>query len=245
MIRIESVNRTQVLAVCALAACALAWTGCDAGGDSRVVSTARELADLFGPAGAEPYEEVETQSPVGRPAGTKSPTPGAGSTREVVVIEGGETSIAPDAEPEETGPAAYQYVDAEGGLHMVRGLHAVPAAYRSSAKEMSGSRVINRYESKPLPVRRRTVVVSGSGFNPNRMNVVLFSAEWCGACKKTKRLLDQEGVLYEVRDIDLDPAAKDEVRGILGSVRIPLLDIDGTYVSGYQPKEIRRLVSRS
>lgn len=166
----------------------------------------------------------------------------------IVIIEAEETSTLYEPSGTPDSKAVFSYVDTRGGTHMVRGLHMVPAQYQARARRLGGdnSPPINRYDA--LAVVRNYApkdVDLASYFNPNRLDVTLFSATWCGACRKAKRLLDSENVLYTELDIDDNPGARDEVRRILGSVTIPLLDINGTYVSGYNRNTILRLVKGS
>lgn len=38
----------------------------------------------------------------------------------------------------------------------------------------------------------------------------VFSTEWCGECRLTKKILDDNGVEYEVVDLDKNPTASEE-----------------------------------
>jgi glutaredoxin len=38
--------------------------------------------------------------------------------------------------------------------------------------------------------------------------VTIYGADWCGDCRRAKRLLDAEGVPYRYLDLDLDAAAQ-------------------------------------
>jgi glutaredoxin len=162
-----------------------------------------------------------------------------------VIIEVPDASVLDEPGGVSDAKAFFSYVDERGGDHLVQGLHNVPPAHQALAKNLSNGvvRRINRYDgasvSKLALLRSRR---SGSNFNPNRLDITVFSATWCGACRRTREFLDAEGVDYTLRDIDEDPSAKAEVRRILGSVRIPLIDINGTYVTGYDRKTLKKLI---
>ena len=154
--------------------------------------------------------------------------PAAASAAEPSVLAAGELSVLePDAEE-----PMVRYFDSEGSIHMVRGLARVPQAHRADAVVLGSGNV--NLVSIPPPT-----VVAFQDWEPdpnaNRAKVVLFSAPWCGACKRAKRYLDRQGVPYLERDIDSDGSAKQEVRRILGRVAIPLLDVNGHYISGFRP----------
>ena len=159
-----------------------------------------------------------------------------------LIIAVGDVSIVESPEAISNSKAFFSYVDESGGAHMVQGLYNVPEPYQASATNLSNEGpVINRYVPASISKVMRTAY-TGSDFNANRLDVTVFSATWCGACKRAKQLLDHEGVSYELRDIDDDPGAREEVLSILGSVRIPLLEISGTYVVGYDRKTITKLI---
>lgn len=167
------------------------------------------------------------------------------SAEDAVIYEASDASMLDEPGGVPDSKAFWSYVDASGGDHIVQGLHNVPASYQLKARNLSNgaTRSINIYDAQAT-VRRSPdkLASSKSPFNPNRLDVTVYSAEWCGACKRARQLLDHEGVDYVLRDIDDDPAAKDKVRMVLGKVRIPLIDINGTYVTGYDRKMIMKLI---
>lgn len=230
-----------------LALALLAAPGCGDAGESQLLEAVRErmapeaddspLADID-PDDAALLASLDT----GDQGAADAAAAGAG---EAVLIESGEFSSLDGESAQPAEEPIYRFVDASGTPRMVRGRHNVPERYRATATSLSRSSmpVINRYETQEVAERR--VVSYEAPYNPNKSRVLLYSAEWCGACRKAKAFLDQEGVAYDLLDIDRDPRAKEEVRRVLGSVRIPLLDIDGTYVAGFSPSEIRKALGKS
>ena len=49
--------------------------------------------------------------------------------------------------------------------------------------------------------------------------VVLYGAEWCGDCRRSKRFLDSNTVEYTYIDVEADESASDKVIAINGGVR--------------------------
>ncbi|MCZ6783839.1 MAG: glutaredoxin family protein [Proteobacteria bacterium] len=136
-----------------------------------------------------------------------------------------------------------RYFDAGGSLHMVRGFAQVPAQHRADAVVVGRGNV--NVVSIPAPTRVAFQDWQPAS-NPSRKEVVLFSATWCGACKRAKRHLDRQGVRYEERDIDDDASAKQEVRDILGGrIAVPLLSVDGRYISGFRPDVYDQALGKS
>ena len=66
----------------------------------------------------------------------------------------------------------------------------------------------------------------------------MYSADWCGDCRRSKRLLDELNVIYTVIDIEADQAASDKVIEINGGMRsIPVIIFgDGTHMT--EPSDI-------
>ena len=66
----------------------------------------------------------------------------------------------------------------------------------------------------------------------------MYSADWCGDCRRSKRLLDELNVAYTLIDIEEDAKAADKVIEINGGMRsIPVLVFaDGTHMT--EPSDI-------
>lgn len=193
------------------------------------------LAPAAVPAGAGAAAEpaVEPLAAPDAEPGQRAPADATSSASEVptAVLAAGELSVL---EPDAPEPML-RYVDADGSLHMVRGRSRVPERYRQTAVEVGRGNV--NVASIPAPS-----AAAFRDWQPESaaQRVVLFSASWCGACQRAKRFLDERGVSYRERDIDTDATARDEVQRVLGRVAIPLLDVDGRYISGFRPDVYQR-----
>ncbi len=66
----------------------------------------------------------------------------------------------------------------------------------------------------------------------------MYSADWCGDCRRSKRLLDELNVAYTLIDIEADSAAADKVIEINGGMKsIPVIVFaDGTHMT--EPSDI-------
>lgn len=71
----------------------------------------------------------------------------------------------------------------------------------------------------------------------SQARVVLYATDWCGYCKATRRFLDQKGIPFKEYDIEKDADARKAYQA-LGGGGIPILDVNGTLIRGYQPDEI-------
>ena len=68
--------------------------------------------------------------------------------------------------------------------------------------------------------------------------VTIYSATWCAFCRSAKDYLDKLGVKYEVKDVDHDEGAGKESMDKSKQTGIPVLDIDGTIIVGFDRPRI-------
>ena len=68
--------------------------------------------------------------------------------------------------------------------------------------------------------------------------IVMYGADWCGDCRRSKRLLEELKVEYTLIDVDADLSAADKVIEINGGAKsIPVLVFqDGTHLT--EPSDI-------
>jgi glutaredoxin-like protein len=68
--------------------------------------------------------------------------------------------------------------------------------------------------------------------------IIMYSADWCGDCRRSKRLMDELKVKYTVIDVEADQSAADKVREINGGAQsIPVIVFaDGTHLT--EPSDI-------
>jgi len=66
----------------------------------------------------------------------------------------------------------------------------------------------------------------------------MYSADWCGDCRRSKRLLDELNLTYTLIDIEADSVAADKVIEINGGMRsIPVIIFaDGSHLT--EPSDI-------
>ena len=57
--------------------------------------------------------------------------------------------------------------------------------------------------------------VAASDFVPATGTITMFSTEWCGYCKRLKKMLDSEGIGYTEIDIENTPGTPELVEACL------------------------------
>ena len=74
--------------------------------------------------------------------------------------------------------------------------------------------------------------------------VILYATSWCPWCRKTQDLLTELDVEFALKDIEESAEAAREFQEKGGpGTGVPLIDIDGTLVKGYDEQQIRDLVA--
>ena len=70
--------------------------------------------------------------------------------------------------------------------------------------------------------------------------VIIYSTPWCAFCKTEKQYLDHLGVQFEVKDIEEDAAAFEELAQKTDgrTTGVPVTDIGGELIFGFDRKKI-------
>lgn len=75
--------------------------------------------------------------------------------------------------------------------------------------------------------------------------VILYATAWCGYCRKTRELFKSLNVAYVEKDIEKDEAGRKEYQAKgKGYQGVPMVDVGGQIIKGYNPEEIRRGLDR-
>ncbi len=73
-------------------------------------------------------------------------------------------------------------------------------------------------------------------------NVVIYTTPTCGYCKMTKAWFKENNVTYTEQDVTLDEAAQKAMIEKSGQMGVPVIDIDGQILVGYQPDKLKQLL---
>lgn len=67
--------------------------------------------------------------------------------------------------------------------------------------------------------------------------IVLYATEWCGYCRKTREFFAANAIPYVEHDIEKSDKRNSEYQS-LGGGGVPLINVNGTIVHGYDPNRI-------
>jgi glutaredoxin-like YruB-family protein len=69
--------------------------------------------------------------------------------------------------------------------------------------------------------------------------VIVYSTTVCPWCVKVKEFLTQNGIKYEERNAQENPDYASEVMQKSGGMAVPVTDIDGTIIVGFNVKKLK------
>lgn len=67
--------------------------------------------------------------------------------------------------------------------------------------------------------------------------VTIYTTPACVYCKMTKEFFQKNNVVYEEKDVATDAAARDEMIQKSGQMGVPVIEVDGKFIVGFdQPR---------
>ncbi len=185
---------------------------------------------------------------------SKTPTPGGGAKSDAPAKSSGsrDPSIA-SLDDTEAMQVYYQFVDERGRVRFVSTLDDVPADWRSRVGfvEMSSPPPGSPADAQRLRDKRTAHVTvptrTGGGSASaagNRVEVIIYAADWCGACRMAKQYMDQKGIAYDERNVD-QPRWAEEMRAKAGPGGIPVIDVEGKIMRGFSADRLDQMIAEA
>lgn len=84
---------------------------------------------------------------------------------------------------------------------------------------------------------------------PAQAAVTMYSASWCGVCRKARGFLTESGIAFIEKDIEKDPGAAQELTqkaraaGVSAS-GVPVFDVGGRILAGFDPDSLLRAIKK-
>ncbi len=72
--------------------------------------------------------------------------------------------------------------------------------------------------------------------------IKVYSTTWCAFCHAAKAYFDKLGVTYEDVDVEAKPEAAREAVTKSGQMGVPVIDIDGTIIVGFNRPAIDHIL---
>lgn len=94
---------------------------------------------------------------------------------------------------------------------------------------------VQQYENTP----------SGNKRAYNEILVLMYMTDWCGYCRAARQHLNSLGVRLVEYNIERDTGKREEMKKKSGgSTGVPLIDVEGIIISGYDPDGIDRALEK-
>lgn len=74
--------------------------------------------------------------------------------------------------------------------------------------------------------------------------VIIYTTPYCGPCTQTKKYLTHLGIDYVAIDISENDELRKDIFEKAHAVTVPIVQYGSSYVVGYKPMEIRKLLDR-
>lgn len=74
------------------------------------------------------------------------------------------------------------------------------------------------------------------------MTIKIYSTSTCPWCKRAKAYLTEKGIAFESIDVSSNDVAQKEMIDKSGQMGVPVLDIDGKIIIGFDKEEIDRVL---
>ena len=125
-------------------------------------------------------------------------------------------------------------------MHYVQSPADVPQRYQRTTDRVAVSTRIIVEEQQQAPPARRAYQDAAAVPAARAADVVVYTAPWCGWCRKTMEWLDERNVDYTNKDIEANPDHARELRAKTGASSIPVVEIGSETIRGYSPQRMRQ-----
>lgn len=81
----------------------------------------------------------------------------------------------------------------------------------------------------------------------NDKKVIIYSTTWCAFCSTEKQWMDKLGVPVEIKDVEEDKAAYEELMGKIGGKfqGVPVTDIAGDVILGFDRPKLQASLEKN
>lgn len=78
-----------------------------------------------------------------------------------------------------------------------------------------------------------------------RVDVVMYATLWCPVCARAREYMNAKGIRYTERDVDKNPADKEDLKRINPRGSVPTISIDGDVMIGFSEGSFAKAVNRA
>lgn len=74
------------------------------------------------------------------------------------------------------------------------------------------------------------------------LKIIIYTTPSCGYCKMAKAFFKEHNLQYQEKDLASDAVARDEMIAKSNQLSVPVIDIDGQIVVGFDKQKLSELV---
>jgi glutaredoxin len=136
----------------------------------------------------------------------------------------------------------YKWVDADGNIHYTD----TPPENQQQSLEITGR--ISSYDSPEIVPAdsggdaAAAASKTGTDKSAKSKRVVMYSAEWCGVCKRAKQYFTEKNIRFTEYDIDKNPKAKADFDK-MGGRGVPVILVGNRRMNGFSAGGFEQLYS--
>lgn len=75
--------------------------------------------------------------------------------------------------------------------------------------------------------------------------IKIYTTPTCVYCKMTKEFFQKNNILYEEKNVAADAAAREEMITKSGQMGVPVIDVDGKLIIGFDQPKLKELLGIS
>ena len=76
----------------------------------------------------------------------------------------------------------------------------------------------------------------------NMLKVKIYTTPSCVYCRMAKEFFKEHKIEYEEKDVAADAAAREEMFSKSGQMGVPVIDIDGKFIVGFDEPRLREVL---
>jgi len=87
-------------------------------------------------------------------------------------------------------------------------------------------------------------VFDAKGILNPKNNVIMYSAEWCGVCKRAKKYMQENNIAFKEKDIDKSNQAKRKFKKLDGK-GVPIILVGEQRMNGFRASKLEMMLKKA
>lgn len=146
-----------------------------------------------------------------------------------------------------------KYVNEKGEVVFVDSIDKIPPEFRTKTEKAGTGGASVSVLPDPV-IGRSSSGDSGSGDSEggsfvrkqpkSYLRATLYTRPGCGWCTKERAWLEGQGISFVEKNIRKDEVARKQLLQLVGEEAVPVLEIEGEVIQGFNPAKIQKVIQR-